>query len=104
MARWPQLKSATRLRHSAEIRPRTLDGRRFRVASSRARRQLHVARAPGTLGYLEIRVATDWSQPPPKSSPGPSDARKIGRFSCLSSLRAATNNSWRAAPQVEEPR
>ena len=53
------------------------------------------------------REAKDYrpaSQPPPKSRPGPSDARKIGGFSRLSSLRAATSNSWSAAPQVEEPR
>src|SRR5436190_1167242 len=52
------------------------------------------------------RTAPSWgiSQPPPKSRPGPSEARKIGRRAprgCLEALRKASCN---APPHVDEPR
>ena len=52
------------------------------------------------------RTAQSWgiSQPPPKSRPGPSEARKIGRRAprgCLEALRKASCN---APPHVDEPR
>src|ERR1700687_3831112 len=44
------------------------------------------------------------SQPPPKSRPGPSEARKIGLRAATGQAQNICRAAWRAAPQVEEPR
>src|SRR5229473_5065128 len=51
-------------------------------------------------------TAQSWgvSQPPPNKSPGPSEARKIGRRSWRDCVAAFRKVSCSAAPHVDEPR
>src|SRR5713101_7108232 len=56
---------------------------------------------------IMLRQKTHWngvSQPPPNKSPGPSEARKIGRRFPRPRFEALCSAACRATPQVEEPR